>query len=324
MKRIAVLTSGGDAPGMNAAIRAVLDQGLHHGLEVYGVYHGYKGLVEGDFRLLSVNDVQHRLKMGGTLLYSARFPEFDQPEIQKLAIKQLEKHNIEGLIVIGGDGSFRGALALTKLGFPAIGIPGTIDNDIPGTEYTIGFDSAVTVALDAIDKISDTASSHERTFVVEVMGRSAGDIAIWAGVAAGSDAIIIPEDGFDMMEIVHRVRIGRRSGKDHSLIILAEGVMKVDEFVTRYTTVAPEQDVRGIALSHIQRGGAPTARDRVFAQLMGARAVDNLLEGRSGIYMGIIQERLATFDINDALKKETRSIRQDLFQLNKDLTDRDL
>lgn len=324
MKRIAVLTSGGDAPGMNAAIRAVLDQGLHHGLEVYGVYHGYKGLVEGDFRLLSVNDVQHRLKMGGTLLYSARFPEFDQPEIQKLAIKQLEKHNIEGLIVIGGDGSFRGALALTKLGFPAIGIPGTIDNDIPGTEYTIGFDSAVTVALDAIDKISDTASSHERTFVVEVMGRSAGDIAIWAGVAAGSDAIIIPEDGFDMMEIVHRVRIGRRSGKDHSLIILAEGVMKVDEFVTRYTTVAPEQDVRGIALSHIQRGGAPTARDRVFAQLMGARAVDNLLEGRSGIYMGIIQERLATFDIKDALKKETRSIRQDLFQLNKDLTDRDL
>ena len=320
--RIAILTSGGDAPGMNAAIRAVLDQGLHHGLEVYGIYHGYKGLVEGDFRLLSVNDVQHRIKTGGTLLYSARFPDFSLPDIQKQAVLQLKKHNIDGLIVIGGDGSFKGAIALNKLGFPAIGIPGTIDNDIPGTEYTIGFDSAVTVDLDDIDKISDTAYSHERTFVVEVMGRSAGDIAIWAGVAAGSDAIIIPEDGFDMLDIVRRVRIGRRSGKDHSLIILAEGVMKVDEFVTRYTTVAPEQDVRGIALSHIQRGGAPTARDRVFAQLMGAKAVDNLISGSTGIYMGIIQERLATFDLQDALKKDTRSIRQDLFQLNKDLTDK--
>lgn len=324
MKRIAILTSGGDAPGMNAAIRAVLDQGLHHGLEVYGVFHGYKGLVEGDFRLLTVQDVQHRLKTGGTLLYSARFPEFSQQEVQEMAIEQLHKHQIDGLIVIGGDGSFQGALALTKLGFPAIGIPGTIDNDIPGTEYTIGFDSAVTVALDAIDKISDTASSHERTFVVEVMGRSAGDIAIWAGVAAGADAIIIPEEGFEMVDIVERVRAGRQSGKDHSLIILAEGVMKVDEFVTRYTTIAQEQEVRGIALSHIQRGGAPTARDRVFAQLMGAKAVDCLLKGQSGIYMGIIQERLATFDIVDTLKKSERTIREDLYELNKELTDKDL
>ena len=324
MKRIAILTSGGDAPGMNAAIRAVLDQGLHHGLEVYGVFHGYKGLVEGDFRLLTVQDVQHRLKTGGTLLYSARFPEFAQAEVQQMAIDQLNKHQIDGLIVIGGDGSFQGALALTKLGFPAIGIPGTIDNDIPGTEYTIGFDSAVTVALDAIDKISDTASSHERTFVVEVMGRSAGDIAIWAGVAAGADAIIIPEEGFEMVDIVDRVRAGRQSGKDHSLIILAEGVMKVDEFVTRYTTIAQEQEVRGIALSHIQRGGAPTARDRVFAQLMGAKAVDYLLDGQAGIYMGIIQERLATFDIVDTLKKSERTIREDLYELNKELTDKDL
>lgn len=309
---------------MNAAIRAALDQGLHHGLEVYGIYHGYKGLVEGDLRLLTVKEAQHRLKTGGTFLYSARYPEFVREDVQQLALAQLHKHQIDGLIVIGGDGSFQGALALTRLGFPAIGIPGTIDNDIPGTEYTIGFDSAVTVALDAIDKISDTASSHNRTFVVEVMGRSAGDIAIWAGVAAGADAIIIPEEGFDMVDIVERVRAGRRSGKDHSLIILAEGVMKVEEFVTRYTTIAREQEVRGIALSHIQRGGAPTARDRVFAQLMGAKAVDYLIEGQSGIYLGIIQERLATFDIVETLKKKDKSIREDLYQLNRELTDRDL
>ncbi|MGX7092582.1 6-phosphofructokinase [Hutsoniella sourekii] len=324
MKRIAVLTSGGDAQGMNAAIRAVVEQGLHHGLEVYGVNDGYRGLVEGDFRLLTVSDVHHRIKTGGTLLHSARFPEFKERIQQERAIDQLSKQNIEGLVVIGGDGSFGGALALTKLGFPAIGIPGTIDNDIPGTEYTIGFDSAVTVALDAIDKISDTASSHERTFVVEVMGRHAGDIAIWAGVAAGADAIIIPEEPYDMDEVVHRVRVGRRSGKDYSLIILAEGVDSVEDFVEKYKEKAPEQDVRGVALSHIQRGGSPTARDRVFATLMGAKSVDLLMEGQQGIYLGIVQEQLAIFDIVETLEKREHRVREDLFNLNQALTDREL
>lgn len=322
MKRIAVLTSGGDAPGMNAAIRAVVEQGLHHGIEVYGVYYGFKGLVEGNMRMLGVNDVAKNNKLGGTFLYSARYPEFKDEGIQKIAIQQMKRQNIDGLIVIGGDGSFQGALSLTKLGFPAIGIPGTIDNDIPATEYTIGFDSAVSVALDAIDKISDTASSHNRTFVVEVMGRHAGDIAIWAGVASGADAILIPESDYNLEEIVESAEKGRRSGKDYSLIILAEGVEQVEDFVEKYKELAPTQDVRGIALSHIQRGGSPTARDRVFATLMGARAVDMLLDGKEGIYLGIRNEQLATFDINQALQSKEHHVRADLIQLNKNLTQR--
>lgn len=322
MKRIAVLTSGGDAPGMNAAIRAVVEQALHHGIEVYGVYYGFKGLVEGNMRLLGVNDVSKNIKLGGTFLYSARYPEFKEEAIQKIAIKQMERQQIDGLIVIGGDGSFQGALSLTKLGFPAIGIPGTIDNDIPATEYTIGFDSAVSVALDAIDKISDTASSHNRTFVVEVMGRHAGDIAIWAGVASGSDAILIPESDYNLEDIVESVEKGRRSGKDHSIIILAEGVQSVEDFVEDYSKLAPHQDIRGIALSHIQRGGSPTARDRVFATLMGARAVDMLLDGKEGIYLGIRNEQLATFDIVQALQSKEHTVRADLIQLNKTLTQR--
>lgn len=322
MRRIAVLTSGGDAPGMNAAIRAVVEQGLHHNVEVYGVYHGYRGLVEGEFELLNVNSVTHQIKRGGTFLYSARYPEFREPENQQKALEQLEKHEIEGLIVIGGDGSFAGALALTKLGFPAIGIPGTIDNDIPGTEYTIGFDSAMTAALEAIDNITDTAASHNRTFVVEVMGRHAGDIAIWAGVAAGADAIVIPEEQFFMGDIVRRVNAGRKSGKDYSLIVLAEGVMGVEDFIKQYKAIDPESSVRGVTLSHIQRGGNPTGRDRVFATLMGAKAVDLLYFGQKGVYLGIKDEELAVFDIVETLEKTKHKVREDLYELNLGLTDR--
>lgn len=322
MRRIAVLTSGGDAPGMNAAIRAVVEQGLHHKVEVYGVYHGFRGLVEGEFKLLNVAEVHHEIKRGGTLLYSARFPEFKEEEIQKKAIQQLENHGIEGLIVIGGDGSFAGALALTKLGFPSIGIPGTIDNDIPGTEYTIGFDSAMTVALEAIDNISDTAASHNRTFVVEVMGRHAGDIAIWAGVAAGADAIVIPEEEFFMGDIVRRVNAGRASGKDHSIIVLAEGVMGVEEFIREYKKINTDTSIRGVTLSHIQRGGSPTGRDRVFATLMGAKAVDLLYFGQQGVYLGIKDEELAVFDIVETLQKTKHKVREDLYELNLGLTDR--
>lgn len=322
IKRIAVLTSGGDAPGMNAAIRAVVEQGIHHGIEVYGVFYGFKGLVNGDLRLLTLSNVHHNIRRGGTLLYSARYPEFKDVKVQKKAIAQLEKFGIDGLIVIGGDGSFAGALALTKLGFPSIGIPGTIDNDIPGTEYTIGFDSAVSVALDAIDKIADTAASHTRTFVVEVMGRHAGDIAIWAGIAAGADAIIIPEEGYELKDIVRRVEAGRNAGKDYSLIVLAEGVMNVDDFVVQYKEEAPNQSVRGVRLSHIQRGGTPTSRDRVFATLMGARSVDLLLEGRKAIYLGVHEEQLTVFDIVETLKKTEHQVRKDLYNLNLDLTDR--
>ena len=322
MRRLAVLTSGGDAPGMNAAVRAVVEQGLHHEIEVVGVHHGFKGLVEGEFKVLDISDVTHHIRRGGTILYSARYPEFKEVENQKIAIQKMEENNIQGLIVIGGDGSFAGALSLTRLGFPAVGIPGTIDNDIPGTEYTIGFDSAMSAAISAIDNISDTAASHNRTFIIEVMGRNAGDIAIWAGVAVGADAIIIPEEDWYMGDIVRRVKASRNHGKDHSIIVLAEGVMGVEDFVKAYEKENPEESVRGVNLSHIQRGGTPTGRDRVFATLMGAKAVYLILHGQKGIYVGIIGEELAVFDIVETLKKEEHQVRDDLYELNLKLTDR--
>lgn len=322
MKRIAVLTSGGDAPGMNAAIRGVVDQAAHHGIEVFGVYYGYKGLVEGDFRKLTIADCQEKIRRGGTFLYSARYPEFKEKTYQLKAIEQMRSNEIEALIVVGGDGTFMGALQLQNEGFPIIGIPGTIDNDIPGTEYTIGFDSATNVALEEIDRISDTASSHNRTFVVEVMGRHAGDIATWAGLASGADSIIIPEADFEMEDVVRRVNNGRQSGKDHSIIVLAEGVMGVKDFVRQFKQVDPDHSIRGVTLAHIQRGGSPTARDRVFATLMGAKAVDSLLDGQKGIYMGIRGEQLATFDIAETLSEKSHSVRHDLYQLNLDLTDK--
>ncbi|MCR8968982.1 ATP-dependent 6-phosphofructokinase [Facklamia sp. 7083-14-GEN3] len=322
MRRLAVLTSGGDAPGMNAAIRAVFQQGLHHQIEVVGVQHGFKGLVEGEYKCIEINDISHAIRRGGTILYSARYPEFREIENQKKAIEQMEAQGIEGLIVIGGDGSFQGALALTKLGFPAVGIPGTIDNDIPGTEYTIGFDSAMSAAIEAIDKISDTAASHNRTFVVEVMGRNAGDIAIWAGVAVGADAIIIPEEEFFIGDIARRVNTSFHHGKDHAIIVLAEGVMGVEEFVKQYKKEAPNQSVRGVNLSHIQRGGNPTGRDRVFATLMGAKAVDLILHGQSGIFVGITNEELSVCDIVETLSKSQHKVRDDLYKINRTLTDR--
>ena len=194
MKRIAVLTSGGDAPGMNAAIRAVVRKGIYHGLDVMGVYNGYQGLINGNIERLDLGSVGDIIQRGGTKLYSARCLEFITDEGQDKGVEQLEKHGIEGLVVIGGDGSYRGAMALTKKGFPCVGVPGTIDNDIPGTDYTIGFDTALNTVIEAIDKIRDTATSHERTFIVEVMGRDAGDLALWAGFAGGAETIIIPED----------------------------------------------------------------------------------------------------------------------------------
>lgn len=324
MKRIAVLTSGGDSQGMNAAIRAVVEQGHHLGIEVYGVYYGFKGLVEGDFKKLTVADCQDNMKRGGTFLYSARYPEFKEVENQKKALEQMKKYDIEALIAIGGDGSFMGALQLANFGFPVIGIPCTIDNDIPGTEYTIGFDSAMNIAMEEIDKISDTAASHNRSFVIEVMGRHAGDLAIWAGVATGADSIAIPEVKMDMKDIVRRVHAGRQAGKDHSIIVLAEGVMSADQFVEEFLTYAPDEDIRGVTLAHVQRGGNPTARDRVFATLMGARAVDLLVQGEHGIYMGVIGERLETFDIIDTLRNKKHNVRRELYELNQDLTDKTL
>jgi 6-phosphofructokinase 1 len=232
MKRIAVLTSGGDAPGMNAAVRAVVRKAISQDMEVFGINYGYAGMVAGDIFPLDIASVGDKISRGGTFLYSARYPEFATEEGQLKGIEQLKKHGIEGVVVIGGDGSYHGAMRLTEHGFPAVGVPGTIDNDIPGTDYTIGFDTAVNTALDAIDRLRDTATSHTRTFIVEVMGRDAGDVALWAGVAGGADDIIIPEHEFNIDRIIERIEAGRARGKKHTIIVLAEGVMSGLEFQT--------------------------------------------------------------------------------------------
>lgn len=250
MKRIGILTSGGDAPGMNAAVRAVVRKGIYEGLEVYGINYGFAGLVAGDIRRLDVADVGDKIQRGGTFLYSARYPEFATEEGQLKGIEQLKKFGIEGLVVIGGDGSYHGAMALTKRGFPAVGIPGTIDNDIPGTDFTIGFDTAINTVLESIDRIRDTATSHVRTFVIEVMGRNAGDIALWSGVAGGADEIIIPEHDFDMASVAKKIQEGRDRGKKHCLIILAEGVMGGNEFAEKLSEFG-DYHTREIGRAHV-------------------------------------------------------------------------
>ena len=319
MKRIAILTSGGDAPGMNAAARAVTRKAIYEGMEVYGINYGYAGLVAGDIRKLEIADVGDIIQRGGTFLYSARYPEFATQEGQLKGIEQLKKFGIEGLVVIGGDGSYHGALALTKHGFPAVGIPGTIDNDIPGTDYTIGFDTAINTVLDAVDKIRDTATSHVRTFVIEVMGRNAGDIALWAGVAGGADAIIVPEQEFDMKEVATKIAEGRERGKKHCLIMLAEGVMPGHEFAEKLSEHGDFHE-RVSVLGHIVRGGSPTARDRVLASKFGGKAVDLLKEGKGGLCVGIRNEEIVAADIVDTLENGKHKPDMSLYTLNQEIS----
>lgn len=323
MKRIAVLTSGGDAPGMNAAVRAVARKAIHEGIEVFGINYGYAGLVAGDIRQLTALDVSDTINRGGTFLYSARYPEFAHVEGQLKGIEQLKKFGIEGLVVIGGDGSYQGAVALTKHGFPAVGVPGTIDNDIPGTDYTIGFDTAVNTALDALDRIRDTATSHVRTFIVEVMGRNAGDIALWAGVATGADEIIIPELDFDIKAVVRKIQEGRRQGKKHIVIVLAEGVMSAADFAKKLWDEG-ESHTRVTVLGHVQRGGSPTAKDRVLASLFGAKAVELLQQGIGGVCVGIKDEKVIYSDIIETLENGKHVPNLQLYQLNNDIVGIDL
>ncbi|WP_066050402.1 6-phosphofructokinase [Robertmurraya korlensis] len=318
MKRIGVLTSGGDSPGMNAAVRAVVRKAIFHDMEVYGVYNGYSGLISGNIKKLelgSVGDIIHR---GGTMLYSARCEEFKTKEGQQKGIEQLKKFGIEGLVVVGGDGSYRGAKALTEQGFPCIGVPGTIDNDIPGTDYTIGFDTALNTVIDAVDKIRDTATSHDRAFIIEVMGRDAGDIALWAGLAGGAETIIIPEVGYDMDEIAARLKSGHERGKKHSIIIVAEGVCSGVEFSKKIKD-ATDLDTRVSVLGHIQRGGSPTAADRVLASRLGAFAVELLLQGKGGRAVGIEKNELIDHDIIEILTRK-HTVNQSMYNLSKELS----
>ena len=316
MKRIAVLTSGGDAPGMNAAVRAIVRKGIYEGFEVYGINYGYAG----DIRKLNPSDVSDMIGRGGTFLYSARYPEFANREGQEKGIEQLKKFGIEGLVVIGGDGSYQGAVALTKLGFPTVGVPGTIDNDIPGTEYTIGFDTAINTVLEALDRLRDTATSHVRTFIVEVMGRRAGDIALWTGVASGAEQILIPEQDFDLETVAKEIKQGRLNGKKHTLIVLAEGVMSGDELAKKLRQYDSDFHTRVTVLGHVQRGGAPSARDRVLASRMGAKAIDLLKEDIGGVCVGIKAEEIIYSDIVETLANGKHLPNLELYQLNKEIS----
>ncbi|WP_066292513.1 6-phosphofructokinase [Bacillus sp. FJAT-29937] len=318
MKRIGVLTSGGDSPGMNAAIRAVVRKAIYHDIEVFGVLGGYSGLISGNINKLelgSVGDIIHR---GGTILYSARCEEFKTKDGQQRGLEQLKKFGIEGLVVIGGDGSYHGARALSEQGFPCIGVPGTIDNDIAGTQYTIGFDTATNTVIDAIDKIRDTATSHERTFIIEVMGRNAGDIALWAGLAGGAETILIPEEKYNMDEIAARLIKGHARGKKHSIIIVAEGVTTGMDFAKELEE-ATNFDTRVSVLGHMQRGGSPTAFDRVLASRLGAHAVELLLEGKGGRAVGIENNLVVDHDFNKVLETK-HAVDLGIYRLSKELS----
>jgi 6-phosphofructokinase 1 len=302
MKKIAVLTSGGDAPGMNAAIRAVVRKAAFHGIDVVGIKHGYEGLVKGNMEELDLGAVGGIIQRGGTHLNSARCPEFKEDAVQQRGIENLRAAGIEGLVVIGGDGSYRGAMDLVKKGFPVVGVPGTIDNDIPGTEYTIGFDTALNTVVESIDKIRDTATSHENSFIVEVMGRDAGDIALWAGLAAGAETVLIPEEDYNLDDIVSRLDRGAARGKKHSIIIVAEGVMSGSE-LAKLLKEKTGKETRVSVLGHIQRGGSPTARDRVLASQFGAHAVELLMEGKAGRAVGIRNHQVIDYDMPEAFEK---------------------
>lgn len=283
---------------MNAAIRAVVRKGHHHGLEVVGVQRGYAGLIQGDFKSMNLGSVGDIIHRGGTILHTARSEEFKTPEGQAQALENLSKQGVEGLVVIGGDGSFRGAQQLAAKGLTTVGVPGTIDNDIPGTDFTIGFDTAINTVIQCIDRIRDTATSHERTYVVEVMGRNAGDIAVWAGLADGAESILIPEAEFNLDEIVERLERGNRRGKRHSIIIVAEGVGSgVD--IGHQIKEKTGRETRVTVLGHIQRGGSPTASDRVLASRMGAKAVDLLLEGTSHHMVAMQNNRVVGLDFQE-------------------------
>lgn len=321
MKTIGILTSGGDAPGMNAAIRAVVRSAIYYGCKVYGINRGYKGLLEEDLmemNLSSVGDIIHR---GGTILKSSRCEEFKTEEGRKLGVKVLKKYGIDCLVVIGGDGSFNGAKKLSEMGFPAIGIPGTIDNDLEYTDYTIGFDTAMNTVIDAIGKIRDTSSSHERVNIVEVMGRNCGDLALYAGIAGGAETIIVPEVDVKLDEIALRLKTTQKRGKRHSIIVMAEGVEKVGSAsdLKKVLTEQAGADVRVTVLGHVQRGGSPTAFDRILASRFGYRAVELLLEGKSSRVVGIKDNKIIDMDIQEALVMP-KTFNRELYEMAKVLS----
>ena len=300
MKRIGLLTSGGDAPGMNAAIRAVVRSGIYFGMEVYGIERGYAGLIDGNVMKMEMRSVSNIVQCGGTRLRTARCLEMMTVEGQKKALDTLEKYGIEGLVVIGGDGSFRGAKVLSEYGIPTIGIPGTIDNDLEYTDYTLGFDTAVNTCLDIINKLRDTMTSHERVSVVEVMGRHCGDIALYSGIASGAEIIVVPEIAFDINEIASKINRSRAQGKHSNIVVVAEGVMSAEKFANQLQAVT-EYSVRPTCIGYVQRGGSPSMSDRMLAAQFGNKAVRLLNDGVGNRAVGIRDNKIIDMDIIEAV-----------------------
>ena len=306
IQTIGILTSGGDAPGMNAAIRAVVRTALGRGIRVRGIRRGYHGLLQEEIIDMTARDVSDTIQRGGTILQTARCKEMRTEEGQQKAAAICKKYGIEGLVVIGGDGSFAGAQKLAKLGINTIGIPGTIDLDIDCTEYTIGFDTAVNTAMEAIDKVRDTSTSHQRCSIVEVMGRDAGYLALWCGIANGAEEILLPEEhNYDESEIIKRIIDNRDRGKKHYIIINAEGVGDSINMAKRIEE-ATGMETRATILGHMQRGGSPTAKDRVYASIMGAKAVELLCEGKTNRVVGYKHGEYIDVDIDEALNMEKK------------------
>lgn len=301
MKRIGVLSSGGDSPGMNAAIRAVVRGGLYNNMEIYGIERGYEGLINGDIRELGISSVSDIIQRGGTVLRTARSERFQTAEGFKRALDMIENFGLEGLVVIGGDGSLRGALDLTRAGVPVMGLPGTIDNDLAYTDFTIGFDTSVNTVLSAIGNIRDTSSSHGRTTVIEVMGRQCGDIALYAGLAGGAETILIPEEEVDINSVCRKLIQGKNRGKLHSIILRAEGVAMSSDELARIIEERTGMETKVVVLGYIQRGGSPTARDRMLASRMGYRAVKLLLADSNSRAIGVCGSEIVDYDLQEAL-----------------------
>lgn len=302
MKSIAVLTSGGDSPGMNAAVRAVVRTACQRGIKVYGVDRGYTGLIKGDVHEMNLRSVSDIITRGGTILYSARCPEFKTEEGIQKAVDTCKRVGIDGMVIIGGDGSFRGARDLSLRGIPCIGLPGTIDNDISCTDYTIGYDTCLNTIVQMVDRIRDTSESHDRCTVVEVMGRGAGYLALESGIAVGATSILVPEVEYDIEhDIIARIREFQKTGKRHFIVIVAEGVGGTAEIAKKIEAETGVES-RATILGHVQRGGSPTARDRIMASQMGSRAVDLLTQGIGNRVVGIRDNKIVDFDIFEALK----------------------
>ncbi|MEL0318748.1 MAG: 6-phosphofructokinase [Flavobacteriaceae bacterium] len=323
IKNIGVLTSGGDAPGMNAAVRAVVRSAAYHSIKCVGIYQGYQGLIDDKVKVMNARSVNNIINKGGTILKSARCLEFRTKEGRQAAYKTIEKHQIDALVVIGGDGSFTGAMIFQEeFKLPVIGIPGTIDNDIFGTTHTIGYDTALNTVIEAIDKIRDTAISHNRLFFVEVMGRDAGHIALNAGIGAGAEEVLIPEENLGLERLLDSLKRSEKSGKSSSIVVVAEGdktgrnVFEIAEYVEKNM---PYYDVRVSVLGHMQRGGSPSCFDRVLASRMGVYAIESLLEGKSNVMIGVKNEQMILSPLEKAIKGKSE-INRDLIRVSDILT----